>query len=68
MSIQSKPATQHSRDGHSRVFGSVDHINAACCECIKCLERKSGKSRFIGQYVLGYDLANDAKDYTVRRV
>jgi len=36
MSIQSKPATQDYRDGHDRVFGTEEHINAACCTCLKC--------------------------------
>lgn len=41
MSIQSKPATQDSREGYSRVFGTDEHINAACCTCARCLFRRA---------------------------
>jgi len=41
MSIQSKPATQDSRNGHDRVFGAAEHINAACCTCAQCLFRRA---------------------------
>ena len=36
-------STPASRDGHSLVFGKQDHINAACCECGRCRERRDNR-------------------------
>lgn len=41
MGIVSKPATKRSRKGHAAVYGpDHGHINAACCECERCLARR----------------------------
>ena len=41
MGIVSKPATKRSRKGHAAVYGpDHGHINAACCRCPRCRERR----------------------------
>jgi hypothetical protein len=69
MGIVSKTATERSREGHVQTFGDDQgHINAACCECPKCLHRRFDAKLLSGSLQIGVDLAEGGDRYTVHSV
>ena len=60
MTIQSKPSNKDSRANYDKVWVlNRGHLNAACCDCPKCVERRGLDPNSVYRVVLDLGAGND---------